>query len=107
MKDLDLDVCLENPSLKQTSTQFVLNAMGSHTMIMRTSQYLPCIKTKTKNIKFAPNPQLSSDSLVHSIWETYRGSRPLYETGDDKGVPISVGVNVDVSVSVNVTEGLG
>ena len=33
--------------------------------------------------------------------------RVLNETGEEKGVPISVGVNVNVSVSVNVTDGLG
>ena len=44
---------------------------------------------------------------MQSVWETYSGTRPLNETGEDKGVPISVGVNVNVSVSVNVTDGRG
>ena len=41
------------------------------------------------------------------MWGTYSGTRPLNETGEEKGVPISVGVNVNVNVSVDVTDGLG
>ena len=44
---------------------------------------------------------------VPNVWATYSGAHPLNETGEEKGVPISVGVNVNVSVSVNVTDGLG
>ena len=44
---------------------------------------------------------------MQSVFETYNGTRPLNETGEDKGVPLSVGVNVNVSVSVNVTDGRG
>ena len=55
------------------------------------------------NVRF----RICQRSPYPSVWETYSGTRPLNETGEEKGVPISVGVNVNVSVSVNVTDGLG